>query len=1218
MIESVTIEKGIDKGLYGDMDKTQFKIEKEKLLKKLADFQSIIKNSGDHERETKVTLLAKKLLNEEFVIGFCGHFSAGKSAMINELTGESILPSSPIPTSANLIALHTGDKKQIRVTLSDDTQYDLLPPLGETSISALGKEGLKIKKIDVWRSSSELPEGITVLDTPGIDSVDDAHKRSTESAIHLADQLFYVMDYNHVQSEMNFEYIKKMVQHNRKISAVINQIDKHREEEIPFDVYRQSVQDAFTQWGAVPEAFYYTSLKDSVHPHNQLYQLKEMLHQIVSRKYELMLSAVESGLSLIQAEHKEYLEDEMEEIRLAYEEIVTDQDLENRAAIFEEEEQLEQETSISSFKSWSESYDIEKEKLLKDAYLMPADVRLKAEQFLESTQNSFKTGVFFAAKKTETERIRRKEAFVQALHETVENQLIWHAKSFVYRFIEKGGASRTEWAHKVEGIEVSELEGLIHSSVKPGAGFNGNALLHYCDDLAAAVRRTVKIQLEQLKSEIVTELEDHIEESSVKKEAGNNRIRQKANIIRQIEKIEAALTRAEQSESIGDDLQAVFIQGWSEENRDIYAVSSIQELLSDSEEQTDHDQHPAEQSQKSSESLDEEYIIKKSYAAADLLKKISGFTHQSKTLKGQAERLSNKRFTVSLFGAFSAGKSSFANAIIGRKVLPVSPNPTTASINRINPPNEEFPDKTAVIHFKKERELLEDLRSVSESPIESIESAGEVLPAVVRDRKDLPESKKSFIRAFLKGYSSYGSELGKSVKVSFEAFAGYVSNEHQSCFVESIDLYIDSPLAESGITLVDTPGADSVNARHTDVSFDYIRNSDAVLFVTYYNHAFARADREFLIQMGRLKESFELDKMFFLVNAVDLASNDQEKDDVIQYVQAQLMKFGIRQPKIFGVSSLQALNEETRQQSGIDEFNGQFHSFIEGDLHAIALQNAHDYLDQTIHRMKVLIDRSENSAEEKEQYRNQLMEHRQKIEKALSDLSFTALRNQAEQELSELIYYVKQRVFYRYPDFFKESFNPSRFSQMQPKPALEKSINELISVLGFDFMQELKVVNHRMDLFIEKSLMRDLEILWDMIREDFLNGMKPVIRSSTSDMLTFPQLLSGYDHTEFAKEKSYYKNNRSFFEKNEKKFMKDALGERLKQMADQEIADEQVRIHEWVQTEIQLKGKAYFTQWKEEMTEQITAEISTLDSTEMTAELKRVYRLLTTAGDERE
>ena len=85
---------------------------------------------------------------------------------------------------------------------------------------------------------------------------------------------------------------------------------------------------------------------------------------------------------------------------------------------------------------------------------------------------------------------------------------------------------------------------------------------------------------------------------------------------------------------------------------------------------------------------------------------------------------------------------------------------------------------------------------------------------------------------------------------------------------------------KAGVALVDTPGADSINARHTDVAFQYIKNADAILFVTYYNHVFSRADREFLIQLGRVKDTFALDKMFFLINAADLAESEEELEMV--------------------------------------------------------------------------------------------------------------------------------------------------------------------------------------------------------------------------------------------------------------------------------------------------------------------------------------------------
>lgn len=104
---------------------------------------------------------------------------------------------------------------------------------------------------------------------------------------------------------------------------------------------------------------------------------------------------------------------------------------------------------------------------------------------------------------------------------------------------------------------------------------------------------------------------------------------------------------------------------------------------------------------------------------------------------------------------------------------------------------------------------------------------------------------KSFIRAYKEGFPTFKSELGKVLRVNREEFEKFVAQENKSCFVDNIDFYYDSPLTRMGVTLVDTPGADSINARHTGVAFEYIRNADAILFITYYNHAFAKADREF-------------------------------------------------------------------------------------------------------------------------------------------------------------------------------------------------------------------------------------------------------------------------------------------------------------------------------------------------------------------------------------
>ncbi len=75
-------------------------------------------------------------------------------------------------------------------------------------------------------------------------------------------------------------------------------------------------------------------------------------------------------------------------------------------------------------------------------------------------------------------------------------------------------------------------------------------------------------------------------------------------------------------------------------------------------------------------------------------------------------RVETKQFTVALFRSFSAGKSSFANALLGGNVLPVSPNPTTATINQILPVTEEKPHGTVMVQFKSKQALLEDMKAV--------------------------------------------------------------------------------------------------------------------------------------------------------------------------------------------------------------------------------------------------------------------------------------------------------------------------------------------------------------------------------------------------------------------------------------------------------------------------------------------------------------------------
>src|SRR5699024_6517959 len=84
-------------------------------------------------------------------------------------------------------------------------------------------------------------------------------------------------------------------------------------------------------------------------------------------------------------------------------------------------------------------------------------------------------------------------------------------------------------------------------------------------------------------------------------------------------------------------------------------------------------------------------------------------------------------------------------------------------------------------------------------------------------------------------------------------------------------------------------------------------------------------------------------KMFFIVNASDLAQNEADLNLVLQYVEDQLLQFGIRHPKIFPVSSKSSL-EEKEQNLPLNEemqtFEQSFYPFIEEDLTTLTIETA--------------------------------------------------------------------------------------------------------------------------------------------------------------------------------------------------------------------------------------------------------------------------------------
>jgi GTPase SAR1 family protein len=559
------------------------------------------------------------------------------------------------------------------------------------------------------------------------------------------------------------------------------------------------------------------------------------------------------------------------------------------------------------------------------------------------------------------------------------------------------------------------------------------------------------------------------------------------------------------------------------------------------------------------------------------LSRIAALRSIADGLSVKAERFRNRSFTIALFGAFSAGKSSFANALIGKSVLPVSPNPTTATINRILAPAGENKDGTALITMKTLEAFEEDIRhslkriGVSQ---ELLAQAGTNIPRLLALKAPISANELhprgrphlAFLNAAAHGWNQYGSLLGSRFTVQEEEYRRYASEEHASCFVAEIDLFTDSPITRSGAVLVDTPGADSINARHTGVAFQYIKNADAVLFVTYYNHAFTEADREFLNQLGSVKDVFELDKMFFVINAADLASSETELETVREHVSTQLLKHGIRNPKLFAVSSLLGLQAKISREegllhvSGVASFERAFRQFSEEELGGLALASANKELDRVDRLLDSWLQTANEDAATREAKAARLQKQAQKWRTQGSEQLPTAAVQPLLQEISEQLYHLRQRMRFRFKDHFQAAFHPSILQDdgRDLKKMLQACGEDLKRSLNEDLLQELRAAGLRLEGTVHGMVEKALNTMSG--REEIAQeGFSPETPERNVIELPLPEIFTEGPQLDNKRLWSTFRTPKHFFEKEGAATLRDELNQVLFSVIDSGLSHLQQR-----------------------------------------------------------
>ncbi|GAB3796750.1 dynamin family protein [Virgibacillus kimchii] len=1121
-------------------------------------YQMMIENK-DKENATKIVELFEKLDKKETIITFAGHFSAGKSSIINYLLGTDILPKSPIPTSANIVEISSGGGAA-RVFFHRQDPIEYKEPYDIEMIKEYSKDKDAIKRIEISTSQPMIPDGCKIMDTPGIDAADDADRLMTEASLHLVDVLFYVMDYNHVQSEVNLKFLQEMQKQNIPYYVIINQIDKHDESELSFHEFEKSIKQTFDQWKLSPENIFYSSLFAPSMKQNELSAIKNTLSKIMGEERETFTGVDQAAGNVIEA-HKRFLENKYEEKIAPYDLRGEDLDLQQIETLKMDLDQMD-----ADLLTFREDFHHELQQTLKNAYLMPAGLREKAASFLESRQSDFKIGFFNSKKKTELEKEERLQAFIGSLQETIEASIQWRLRDKFTALLNKYTENDSLLQNKVQRLSVEYTEADLIKLIKPGAKLNGDFVLNYTNDVSTDIKNRFKQKSRKLWEEISTGIKDRnkkrqtVLEGQIRQlEQLQNKQQVKAELEQELKEKAAAVDLLLELEAASETAWELIEREKVNRQRPLKVVTDFYRTQPklDKEEETPGPEPETEKAY--THSIDQ--VVQRIDKAIDTVKELPGFQTIIHDLERKRSRLTNRSYTIALFGAFSAGKSSFANALMGDKVLPVSPNPTTAAVNRINPVTDQYAHGTVVVTLKSKETLLEDIEEITKKFSPPVQGFEELLDWAesnqIYEHEHLNHLYQSYIRALINGYHEAKENIGNKITIDLNTFSEYVTDETKACYIASIDLYYDCSVTKQGITLVDTPGADSVNARHTNAAFDYIKYADAILYVTYYNHALSRADKDFLMQLGRVKEAFEMDKMFFIINAADLASDEQELQLVSNYAEDQLVQLGVRFPRLYPVSSKQSLKNKLEEQTlnrKMTEFETAFFHFIHYDITALTVNGAVWDLQRLHSHTRNYLDSLNMDQEEKEALKVSLTAKKEMINKAITGADTKVYENQIQQKVEKQLYYVMERLSIRFHDMFKEMFNPTTItaSGKQGQLQLQTSLENLIDYAAFELLQELQAVSLR----VENEMNMMAKDLYDALSDECLQ----IDESLTFADFEIKELETpsyhkkiSYEVKSFHKILSNFKGTKAFFEKNEKEIMKEKLYDKIEPLAGEYI-----------------------------------------------------------------
>ncbi|MBM3202347.1 hypothetical protein FJZ55_00355 [Candidatus Woesearchaeota archaeon] len=318
-------------------------------------------------------------------------------------------------------------------------------------------------------------------------------------------------------------------------------------------------------------------------------------------------------------------------------------------------------------------------------------------------------------------------------------------------------------------------------------------------------------------------------------------------------------------------------------------------------------------------------------AAAPYIEATDDFQYYVNRKRTWLERLKSPEFPVAFLGAFSAGKSTIINAVLGDDILPQATKSFTAIPTLIR----KGRSNRAVIHYLDQPareelrnlyvgELAKELRKQSENydNLDHVELLQRLDKDIEQHKNQLGSfSKQKFFDELKILITGWNKLTGAVREIDLAQLPLYVTEDYEDVlFVDQAEVFLAQVNIPDNVVLVDLPGLGVVNPRHRKVTKSYVEN-DAKAFVIAMKvfHLLEGEEIELLAEIHSQRKRV-LQRAFWAINQWDVLSGQQKKEELANFNQKiDHYGFQIAKERVFKVSALNYLLLKRIQEGRLEQ-----------------------------------------------------------------------------------------------------------------------------------------------------------------------------------------------------------------------------------------------------------------------------------------------------------